>query len=85
MAAPIRVFVNERPLALPPGADVLAAVRAFDPELAADVARGAAYVTDGRGIEIGGAVPLAAGAILRAVRSARRAESRPLGDRDADA
>jgi len=41
---------------------------------------GTAYLTDGRGIRIDPGAPLAAGAILRVVKSARRAS-----ESDADA
>lgn len=76
----MRAFVNEHPVDVPPAGTVLDAVRAFDPALAGRVEAGAGYVTDGRGIEIPLDTPLAAGAILRAVVSARGA-ARP----DADA
>jgi hypothetical protein len=75
----IRVFVNASPVDLPAGADVAQAVRAFDATLEARISKGAAYVTDGRGIEIDSAVRLSSGAILRVVVRARR------GDRDGDA
>jgi hypothetical protein len=75
----IRVFVNERPVDLAAGADVAEAVRAADSSLSEKVAGGAAYVTDGRGIEIDPAARLSGGAILRVVVRARR------GSPDADA
>ena len=68
----IRVFVNANALELPAGSVASEAVRAFDPQLEASVARGAAFVTDGRGIEVDPAEPLASGAILRVVVRARR-------------
>jgi hypothetical protein len=68
----IRVFVNANPVDLPAGADVAQAVRAFDATLEPSLASGAAYVTDGRGIEIEPAARLSAGAILRVVIRARR-------------
>ena len=75
----IRVFVNANPVDLPAGADVAQAVRAFDATLEPRIATGAAYVTDGRGIEIEPATQLSAGAILRVVVRARR------GDRNGEA
>jgi hypothetical protein len=75
MSETIRVFVNAGALDLPRGADVKAAVRAFDPTLEVQLASGAAYVTDGRGIEMVPDSPLASGAILRIVVRARRSES----------
>ncbi len=68
----IRVYVNERPLDVPSGAVVGAAVAALDPGLGAAVAEGRAHVTDGRGIRLGVDAPLTAGAILRIVRPAKQ-------------
>lgn len=72
MSASIRVFVNASPVDLPAGSGVGEALRAFDPALGRQVESGAAYVTDGRGIEIDPASPLANGAILRVGSRARR-------------
>jgi len=72
MTESMSVFVNGSLLNLPQGADVAAAVRAFDPALDSRIAEGSAYVTDGRGIEISSAAPLAGGAILRIVVRSRR-------------
>lgn len=74
MKETIRVFVNAGAVDLPVGADVAQAVRAFDPALERQIASGAAYVTDGRGIEIPEDSPLAGGAILRIIVRARRSE-----------
>lgn len=68
------MFVNAGPLDLPQGADVAQAIRLFDPALEGQIARGTAYVTDGRGIELDPASPLSGGAILRVVRRAQRGE-----------
>jgi hypothetical protein len=68
----IRVFVNAGMVDLPAGSDVGSAVRAFDPELDRQMGCGAAYVTDGRGIEVSPDAPLAAGAILRVVIRSRK-------------
>lgn len=67
----IRVFVNAAAMDLPAGATVTDAVRSTDPSLVERMATGAAYVTDGRGIEIDPSTPLAGGAILRVVVRAR--------------
>lgn len=72
MSDMIRVFVNASAVDLPAGAEVGQALRAFDPALERDVASGAAYVTDGRGIEIDPSARLASGAILRVAVRARR-------------
>ena len=82
MTDSIRVFVNAAALDLPVGANVGQAVRAFDPALEQQIARGAAYVTDGRGIEVAPESRLASGAILRVVVRARRSEGE-VGDADA--
>jgi hypothetical protein len=68
----IRVFVNGGMVDLPAGAAAGEAVRLFDPTLGERMATGAAYVTDGRGIEVDPSEPLASGAILRVVVRARR-------------
>ncbi len=75
MTETVRVYVNERAVDLPPGAVATAAIAAFDPGLAAAVAEGRAYLTDGRGIRLAADAPLAAGAILRVVRPARQTPS----------
>ncbi|MBA3895169.1 MAG: hypothetical protein H0X69_16040 [Gemmatimonadales bacterium] len=77
----MRVFVNAVPLEIRQGADVRAAVLALDGALERKLATGAAFVTDARGIEVPPGAPLAEGAILRVVVSARRAAGKP----DADA
>ena len=68
----IRVFVNGGMVDLPAGAAVSEAVGTFDLALQERLAAGAAYVTDGRGIEIDPAERLTSGAILRVVVRARR-------------
>jgi hypothetical protein len=83
MSDTIRVFVNARALDLPVGAAVDQAVRTYDPVLAGHVRAGAAYVMDGRGIEVDPAAPLASGAILRVAMRARRGSGSGVGDADA--
>lgn len=75
----MRVFVNAVALEVGKGADVRAALAAFDPELEGKVTAGAAFVTDARGIEVPSHAALAEGSILRVVVSARR----PPEERDA--
>jgi hypothetical protein len=72
MSGTILVFVNASVLELPAGADVRAAISAYDPSLLASIENGLAYVTDARGIETEPQAPLASGAILRVVKRARR-------------
>ena len=67
----IRVFVNAVAVDLPAGAVVADALRAADPSLLDKIRGGAAYVTDGRGIEIDPSTTLESGAILRVVVRAR--------------
>lgn len=76
----LRVFVDERPVSVPPDAVARDAVAALDPALLARLEDGTAYLTDARGIRLEAGAPLAAGAIVRVVRSARRS-----ADSDADA
>jgi hypothetical protein len=72
MTDSIRVFVNATGVELAAGARVCEAVAAYDPALLSSVTSGAAYVTDGRGIEIESDAPLSSGAILRVVVRSRR-------------
>ncbi|HJS47284.1 MAG TPA: hypothetical protein VJ773_04760 [Gemmatimonadales bacterium] len=67
MPGSIRVFVNQRPVALPAGATALDAVRALDPGLAGRLADGTAALTDARGLPVDPASPVGAGSILRSV------------------
>lgn len=68
----IPVFINGYRVEAPAGATVAGAVALHDPALAEQVATGAAYVTDGRGIRIADSQAVHAGAILRVVVSSRR-------------
>jgi hypothetical protein len=72
MGGTILVFVNGSGLKLPASADVAAAIAAYDPSLMSSIGKGAAYVTDGRGIELELGGRLASGAILRVIVRARR-------------
>lgn len=67
----IPVFVNDRPVHVPAGADVQAAVRAADAALADRLAAGTVQVTDARALPLAPADPVAPGAILRVQGSAR--------------
>lgn len=69
---PIPVFINGHRVHAAPGESVAGAVALHDPALAEQVATGAAYVTDGRGIRIADTQAVHAGAILRVVVSSRR-------------
>jgi hypothetical protein len=77
----MRVFVNATPVEVDAGTDVRGAIRAHDPELAARLASGSAYVTDARAIELPPEASLSEGAILRVVVRASRSGR----DDDADA
>jgi hypothetical protein len=70
----IPVLVNASTLKVPRGTDVRGAVSAYDPALAERVASGAASGVDARGLPLALDVKVAAGAILRVVVSARRAD-----------
>lgn len=71
MTAPILLFVNDRPVRVPPEGTLGDAVAASDGALAAKLREGAAYLTDGRGIRVDAGSPVFAGAIVRVVQSAR--------------
>ena len=68
---PVLVFVNEQPVHVEPGVTAAEAIAALDPELAGKVRKGAALLSDGRGIPLDPATKVYAGAILRAAVSAR--------------
>lgn len=68
----MRIYINGRPADVASGADALTALRAHDAELAAQVERGAAYLTDGRAIRVDAEAPLASGDILRVITNSRR-------------
>lgn len=72
MSEGVRVFVNERAVVVVPGATIRQAVLAFDPDLAAMVSSGQAYVTDGVGRPVEPSESVEPGSILRVVVSARR-------------
>ncbi|HKP28703.1 MAG TPA: hypothetical protein VJU15_04850 [Gemmatimonadales bacterium] len=75
-----RVFVDAVAVEVEPGSVARDAVAARDPSVLARLEDGTAYLTDGRGIRLDPDTPLAAGAILRLVKSARRG-----AEADADA
>lgn len=77
----IPVFVNDRRVEIAPGTTALAAALAADPSLAESLDDGRAHLTDGRGIRMDPAALIGAGAIIRVVKSARRAAE--TGDDDA--
>ena len=72
MSGPVRVFVDERPVAVPADTTVEAAVAADDASLAAALRQGGAHVTDGVGRPVSLTGAVFAGAIYRVVRSPRR-------------
>lgn len=69
MNSSIRVYVNAQPLDLPRGATVEDALREWDSNEAAAVARGERAVTDSRGLPASLADAVAPGSILRVVGS----------------
>lgn len=74
------VFVDAHPVEMAAGSLARDAVAALDPGLLPRLEDGTAYLTDARGIRLDAGAPLSAGAILRVVKSARRA-----AEADADA
>lgn len=69
MTTSMRVYVNSQPLDLPRGATIEDALREWNSEEAAAVARGERAVTDSRGLPASLGDPLVAGSILRVVGS----------------
>lgn len=76
MSQHIRIFVNEHAAEVEAGSSVRAGVRAHDAALAAALDHPGTYVTDGVGRRLDPDSALMAGAILRVVVSARRADER---------
>jgi hypothetical protein len=72
VTAALRVFVDERPMEVPPGCTVLAAVAAFSTEVADAIREGTAYVTDGVGRSTDPSKQVSQGEILRIVRTVER-------------
>ena len=74
MTETIRIFINALPVDVAAGIDVRAAVHTVDAVLAERLAAGTAFVTDARGIPLAPDARLSAGAILRVIARARRAD-----------
>jgi hypothetical protein len=74
MGETIRIFVNASPVDVPADIDVRAAVHTVDAALAERLVAGTAFVTDARGIALAPDARLTAGAILRVIARARRAD-----------
>jgi hypothetical protein len=72
--AEVRAYVNERGVSVPPGSTALDAVQAFSPELAEQVAAGAARLTDSRGLPLEATHPVHGGLILRVLPVRTRAQ-----------
>ena len=64
-------FIDGRALEVRAGPTVREALAAYDGLLAVRITEGSAFVTDGRGIRLEPDTSLAAGSILRVVRSSR--------------
>jgi hypothetical protein len=67
LSSTIRVYVNSKPLDVPPGSTVRDALLAWDPDHAGAVERGERGVTDSRGLPASLGDTLAQGSILRVV------------------
>ena len=70
---PLRVYVNERGVDVPPGATALDAARAHDPGEGDAVAAGTRLLTDSRGLPVDPASAAYGGAIYRLVPARRPA------------
>jgi adenosine deaminase len=68
----VPVFINDRRLTVDPGTSVREALRLADPSWIEALERGAAKLTDGRGLALDPAEPATAGSIIRIVLSAQR-------------
>lgn len=68
---PVTVFINEKLFRVRAGLPAAEATAQYDPALPEALRRGTAYLTDGRGIRLAEDEPVAAGAIIRVVRSTR--------------
>jgi hypothetical protein len=73
----VRVYVNERPVEVVSGSSALDAVRAWNDEIAAQVAAGDRALTDSRGLPIAPDTPLIAGTIIRVVSARQKADRSP--------
>ena len=67
MTEPIRVYVNETAVGVPPGSTVLGAVRSFSSEVATSLESGQGHVTDGVGRPIALGESVGPGSILRVI------------------
>lgn len=70
----VRVYVNERGVSVPHGADALTAVRALYPDQADAIAAGTMRLTDSRGLPTDAQLTVSGGAIYRVVPVRERAE-----------
>ena len=80
MTRMVRVFVNGAGVDVPAGSTALDAVRAWNPDAAAEVSTGSRLVTDSRGLPIDAGTAMSAGSILRLI--ANRAHA--AGDAEAE-
>ena len=76
----VPVYVNDRRVAVDPGATARDAVVAADPAWERALGVGRAYLTDGRGLRIEPGGPVHAGAIIRVVLSGKTGEGGARGD-----
>lgn len=74
----MRVFVDECPVSVAPGATAVEAIALVDPDMRRAVERGKAYMTDGTGARLAPDASLTAGSILRVVRSAPPEATHPV-------
>ena len=79
MSSFARVFVNGVGLDVPAGATALDAVRGWNADAAAAVARGASVITDSRGLPAAADAPIQAGAIFRVIATRTARSAAPAG------
>jgi hypothetical protein len=80
----LRVFVNAMAIDVLPGASALDAVRDWNADEAAKVARGERVITDSRGLPIASDSAVSAGSIFRLVTARRGNGQRAASDPDDD-
>ena len=65
---PVTVFINEKLFRVRPGLSAVEAVALLDPAVPDALSRGAAYLTDARGIRLPSDTPVHDGTIIRVIR-----------------
>ncbi len=75
MTEPLRVFLNGKPLSMPPGSTVLDAVQSADEAAATELRAGTRLVADSRGIPVATDTALTGGFVMRLISARARGTS----------